>query len=191
MRGAARVHGPADDSARRHGWRWTLACLALVGGVSVLAPIGAGAQSLFRESTGQEPVLPDPMPKVPPPGEALEFYVSPTTTNRFAVDPASFGIDGDTVVRFTLIVTSSTGVRNVSYEALRCDSAEQILLAIARVDGTWSVLRNPQWERLDREGARNRHRPELYSRLCQGSAVIAKTPERLAIRMRSTPFIAP
>ncbi len=191
MRRAARGPGPADESARRRGWRGTLACLALVGIVSALAPTGAGAQSLFRESTGQEPVLPDPMPKVPPPGEALEFYVSPTTTNRFAVDPASFGIDGETVVRFTLIVTSSTGVRNVSYEALRCDSAEQILLAIARVDGTWSILKNPRWERLDREGARNRHRPELYSRLCQGSVVFAKTPERLTIRMRSTPFIAP
>jgi hypothetical protein len=191
MRRASRGPGPAVPPERPRGWRFALACLALAGIASGAAPIDAGAQSLFRESTGQEPQLPDPMPKVPPPGEALEFYVSPTTTNRFAVDPASFGIDGETVVRFTLIVTSSTGVRNVSYEALRCDSAEQILLAVARVDGTWSVLKNPRWERLDRDAGSNRHRPELYARLCQGSAVVARTPERLTIRMRSTPFIAP
>jgi hypothetical protein len=182
---------PAAVPGRRRARRLALAALALIG-VAAGAPPTADAQSVLgREPSGQEAVLPDPMPQVPPPEKTLQFYVSPTTTNRFAIDPASFGIDGQTVVRFTLIVTSATGVRNVSYEALRCDSAEQKLLAVARVDGTWSVVRNARWQRLDRNTASNRHRPELYSRLCEGSVVAAKTPEKLATRVRATATIAP
>lgn len=177
----------ADPPARLPRFACVVGVAVAIGAASTVAP----AQTPFgREFSQQEAVLPDPMPGVPPPEKTLEFYVSPTTTNRFAVDPASFGIDGRTVVRFMLIVTSSSGVRNVSYEAFRCDSAEQRLLAIARLDGTWSILKNSAWEPLDR-ASRNRQRPELYSRLCEGSAVAGRTPEKLEVRMRSRQFIAP
>jgi hypothetical protein len=175
----------ADPPARLSRFAW-IATIAL-GAVAT----GASAQSLLgRDVSHQEAVLPDPMPSVPPPEKTLDFYVSPTTPNRFAVDPASFGIDGRTVVRFMLIVTSSSGVRNVSYEAFRCDSGEQRLLAIANLDGTWSIVQNSVWQPLER-ATRNRQRPELYSRLCEGSAVAGRTPEQLEVRMRTRQFSAP
>lgn len=36
----------------------------------------------------------------------IEFYVSPTTTNRFAIDGATLAIDQERLVRFALVVTS-------------------------------------------------------------------------------------
>lgn len=144
----------------------------------------AVAQSLFRDPGPIiEVTLPDPMPAVPPPERTVGFYVSPTTTNRFAIDPQSLGIDEGKVVRFTLVVTSSSGVRNVSYEAIACDRGEQRLLAIARTDGSWVVLRNSQWRPLDVDDQRNRQMPELYGRFCDGGGAAATTPAGLLERL--------
>ncbi len=171
----------------------SLAVLVLAALVALAAPV-APAQSLFGDdapSPGGEAKIPDPMPVVPPPGEALQFYVSPTTTNRFAVDTESLAVDDERLVRFMLIVTSATGVRNVSYEAFRCDRGEQRVLAIARTDGSWSVLRNSRWVPLNRSDTVNRQHPELYARLCDGGAASALTREGLVRRLRATPRIMP
>jgi len=150
----------------------------------------AGAQSLFLDPGPRvEATLPDPMPAVPPPDRTVGFYVSPTTTNRFAIDPQSLGIDEGKVVRFTLVITSSSGVRNVSYEAFACDRGEQRLLAIARADGSWSVLRNSQWRPLDIDDQRNRQMPELYGRFCDGGMVAARTPAGLLERLAQDPSV--
>jgi hypothetical protein len=170
---------------RRNAGRATRSALALALALTALHP-GAQAQSLFgRDHDAVDAVLPDPMPKVPAPQDTLAFQASATTTNRFAVDPASLAIDGETVVRFMLIVTSAGGVRNVSYEAFRCYSGEQRLLAIARADGTWSVLGKSQWRPLERDDKRNSQYRELYSRLCAGGAAAAQKPEQLADRIRT------
>ncbi len=161
--------------------------LALALALTALHP-GAQAQSLFgRDHTAVDAVLPDPLPKVPAPQDTLAFQGSATTSNRFAVDPASLAIDGETVVRFTLIVTSASGVRNVSYEAFRCYSGEQRLLAIARADGSWSVLAKSEWRPLERDDSRNTQYRELYPLLCAGGAAAAQKPELLAERIRTAP----
>jgi len=158
--------------------------------LACLAPATADAQSLIRDpEPPTEVTLPDPMPGVPPAEQTIGFYVSPTTTNRFAVDPRSIGIDGGKVVRFTLIVTSRSGVRNVSYEAFACDRAEQRLLAIARSDGSWSVLRDSRWRPLNIDDTVNRQMPELYRRFCAGGAAAGTTPKALVARLHSEPGI--
>ena len=155
-----------------------------------LAPATAGAQSLFLDPEPRtEVTLPDPMPVVPPSERAIGFYVSPTTTNRFAVDPQSIGIDGGVVVRFTLIVTSRRGVRNVSYEAFACDRGEQRLLAIARADGSWSVLRDSRWRPLAVDDTVNRQMPELYHRFCAGGKAAGTKPEALVMRLLADPAV--
>lgn len=157
---------------------------------ALLAPAPAQAQNVGLTGPRDQAVeadLPDPMPAVPRAADAVEFYVSPVTTNRFAVDPASLRVERERVVQFMLIVTSGTGVRNVSYEALRCDRGEQRLLAIARTDGSWSVLRNSPWRPLNTSDTVNRHHPELFARLCTGGAAASLDAARLVERLRSGP----
>jgi hypothetical protein len=169
-------------------WLTSLASALLGAVLAALVPSAAGAQSLFRDPEPRiEATLPDPWPSVPPAEKTVGFYVSPTTTNRFAVDPKSIAIDGGKVVRFTLLITSASGVRNVSYEALACDRAEQRLLAIARADGSWSVLRNSSWRPLNLDDTVNRHMPELYRRLCEGGGAAGASPQALVARLLADP----
>ena len=167
-----------------------LALFAVFSVSALLAPGGALAQNVGLTGAREQVVeadLPNPMPAVPKPEDTVEFYVSPVTTNRFAIDPASLRVERERVVQFTLIVTSASGVRNVSYEALRCDRGDQRLLAIARADGSWSVLRNSQWRHLNTEDTVNRHHPELFARLCSGGAAASLDAARLVQRLRSGP----
>lgn len=53
---------------------------------------------------------------------------------RFAIDPKSVSIGKDNVVRYTVLITSKTGARNVNYEGLRCDTGERRIYATLRND---------------------------------------------------------
>ncbi len=68
------------------------------------------------------------------------------TDNTVALDRKALVVGADDVVRYTLVVTSPAGARNVSYEGIRCDPAEWKLYAIGRTDGSWSTPREPAWE---------------------------------------------
>ena len=154
----------------------------------------AGAQSLFGllgdEKPAVEPVLPAALP-VPSSQSLIEFYVSPTTTNRFAIDGATLAIDQERLVRYALVVTSRSGVRNVSYEALRCDRGDRRLLAVGRADGSWALLADSTWRPINGGDAVNRQHLELYSRLCSGGAAAATRPDRLIALLRAEPRIEP
>ncbi len=161
-----------------------------VAALAALAAGTAGAQNVGISGANERSVeasLPDPMPAVPKTEDTVQFYVSPVTTNRFAIDPASLRVESEKVVQFTLIVTSGAGVRNATYEAIRCDRGEQRLLAVARADDTWSVLRNSRWRRLNTDDTVNRQHPELFDRLCSGGAAASLDTARLIARLRSGP----
>ena len=151
----------------------------------------ARAQLIFGKPEGpvQEAAVPQSLPAVSAAQDLVEFYVSPTTTVRFALDPASAAIDGDTVVRFTLVATSASGARNVSYEALRCSSREQRLIAIARPDASWSLLRNSPWRPLRHDDMVNRQHAELFVRLCEAGRAAGSSPQQLLARLRATPAL--
>ena len=160
----------------------------------MLAAPPAGAQSLFGllgdEKPAVEPMLPATLP-VPSSQSLIEFYVSPTTTNRFAIDSATLAIDQERLVRYALVVTSRSGARNVSYEALRCDRGDRRLLAVGRADGSWALLADSTWRPINGGDAVNRQHLELYSRLCSGGAAAATRPDRLIALLRAEPRIEP
>lgn len=67
------------------------------------------------------------------------------TDNTVALDRKALEVGSDEVIRYTLVVTSPKGVRNVSYEGIRCDPAEWKLYAVGRADGTWSTPPEAAW----------------------------------------------
>ena len=89
----------------------------------------AFSQSQFEEDfddsgkTWQEIAVQLPSPPVPE--NLIPFYVSATATQTFALDEKSFSIDKDGVIRFTMVSTSPSGARNISYEGIRCASFEK------------------------------------------------------------------
>lgn len=101
------------------------------------------------------------LPAAPAKENLLPFYVSPSTTMSFAIDATAVSVTPDGVVQFTLVVTSTEGARNVSYEGIRCKTAERKLYATGSADGKWSASRNDAWNQIRDMGA-NRQYAALY-----------------------------
>lgn len=123
------------------------------------------------------------LPPAPAAENLLQFYVSATATQTFAIDAKSLSVGSDGVIRYTLVANSRTGVKNISYEGIRCQSYEKRLYAFGHQDGTWSRSRNDQWERIRSNAANRQHAALAQDYLCQG-LTIAGTAEQLVESIR-------
>lgn len=94
----------------------------------------------------------------PPPSERAlrEFEVSRASSNQFLVDESSLTVGDDGVVRYVLVVRTQGGAQNVSFEGVRCATAEHRIYAFGRPDGKWVSSRREDWERI---GGGNFNRP--------------------------------
>lgn len=86
----------------------------------------------------------------PPPAfdvnKLITFDVPTSLSLVYGVDPATISIsNSDSLVRYVMVATSASGVRNVMYEALRCSTGEFKTYARYSSDGKWSPVSNPQW----------------------------------------------
>lgn len=117
------------------------------------------------------------LPAPPRQENLVPFYVSAAADNRFFVDLISISVGSDGVVRYTLVVVSPSGVRNVSFEGMRCDTWERRLYAFGRADGAWSKSRNNRWERV-REATNNRHHAALFQGYFCPDGIIVRSAEQ-------------
>lgn len=143
--------------------------------------LAAGFDSEYEEKRWEE--IEAQIPPFPRPDSLVSFYVSASTDNQFMVDRDSISVGADGVVRYTLVVTSSSGAQNVSYEGLRCLSAERRLYAFGRSDKTWSKARSNQWVRIQ-GSTLNRHHAALFSEyFCPAGNMVRDADEaRMVLR---------
>lgn len=88
------------------------------------------------------------LPAYPVPGRLIEFDRTSAADFHYFIDPQTLSVDKeDGIVRYVLVARSVSGVQNVSYEGLRCESAEYRFYAFGRADGTWSRSRS-DWRSL-------------------------------------------
>lgn len=133
--------------------------------------------------------LPESMPAIPADSALHPFYVSPTTTNTFGIDPASLRVLGQRIVQFTLVVESLGGVRNIGYDAIDCETGRFQMLAIGQEGQdreSWSVVQDPQWRAWLTGDTVNAQYRELARSWCDGSAV-AGQPAELLRRLDTLP----
>ncbi|TAL97240.1 MAG: hypothetical protein EPN73_07255 [Paraburkholderia sp.] len=71
----------------------------------------------------------DELPPLPQQANLLPFDVSQNTPLHFFLDSKSVSVGSDGVVRYTVVITTPTGARNVNYEGIRCDTYEWRLYA--------------------------------------------------------------
>ncbi|MBU1690106.1 MAG: CNP1-like family protein [Gammaproteobacteria bacterium] len=116
------------------------------------------------------------LPAYPKEENLLPFFVSAATDNRFFVDVASISTGEDGVVRYTMIVKSSAGASNVSFEGIRCANRERKLYAFGRKEGAWSKARFAKWEPI-RYQDRNRQHHMLYDDFFCPNGIIVKNPQ--------------
>lgn len=101
------------------------------------------------------------LPPAPNAANLISIDVGAMTGNQFFVDEQSVSYGSDEVIRYTLVVASPSGARNVSFEGMRCATAERRLYAFGRADGTWSKARSNAWVRIQ-ENNLNRHHAALF-----------------------------
>jgi hypothetical protein len=101
------------------------------------------------------------LPAFPEESGLIPFAVGSVTDTRYFVDGASISIGSDGVVRYTLVIISSGGSRNISFEGMRCATGERRYYAFGRSDKSWSKARGNAWVQI--AGTSNNHHVELYS----------------------------
>ncbi len=119
------------------------------------------------------------LPVAPKDASLLPFYVSAVTTNRFFVDGSSIEVGADGVVRYVLVVLSSEGAKNVTFEGMRCETRERRIYAAGRSDGSWVKFKSNQWEKI-RDAVGNRHHAALFLEyFCPGGNIVRDTTEAI------------
>ena len=89
------------------------------------------------------------LPSYPEAKNLLAFDAGTVTSNQYLVDTTSIKIGEDGVIRFSLVIKSSAGAQNVSYEGIRCATSERKLYALGRDDKTWIQPRVSEWQKLE------------------------------------------
>jgi hypothetical protein len=162
-------------------------------GISAMAlavTIGA-VQAADEDDVGgswsEEQVVP---PAFPRQGDLVELFAGTGASNRFFVDGRSLSVGKDGVVRYVLVVKTSGGATNVTFEGIRCKTGEQKVLALARSDGTWTPARIADWRRIEDKLA-NRHHAVLSRELfCPFASPIRTADEgRDALRRGKHPSL--
>lgn len=149
---------------------------------SIISRSGKAAEEERQSNVWQESNV--SLPTAPLADNFLPFYVSAATSNRFFLDPASLRVERDGVVRYTLLVLTSEGGRNLGFEGIRCETKEWRIYASGRLDGSWSKSRSNQWSRIQ-DVASNRHHAALYlDYFCPGGVIVRNVEEILSALKR-------
>jgi len=124
------------------------------------------------------------LPPFPQPRDLVSFYVGGTFSHRYSIDAASLKAEADGVVRYTLVIESAGGARNVTYEGIRCKTWEKRIYALGRVDGSWTEAKASSWQPM-RTVSHAEHQWALAEEFfCYGRSGVRDTAEAVRV-MRS------
>lgn len=173
-------------------------CLILLAG---LAPAWALAQN--HDPTGnsrfgngyEEPATwaegETEFPAYPGPENLVEFYVSAVTPNRFFIDASTLSVGADDVVRYALVVRTSGGAENTSFEGIHCKEGKWRLYATGRKENKeskWARAHLGEWRPIENKSV-NRHHAALSRDLfCPNGTTLLNADEgRKALRLGKHP----
>jgi CNP1-like family len=104
----------------------------------------------------------DTLPPLPQEANLLPFTVSENTPLSFFIDKNSLSVGTDGVIRYTVVVKSPAGARNVNYEGIRCDNYNWRLYASINEDQNgWDRTVANDFQRIE-NGNLNAYRAALY-----------------------------
>ena len=80
---------------------------------------------------------------------------------KLSIDPAALGVDNG-VVRYTVVLTSPSGARNVFYEGVNCITGRYKRYAYGTADGHFARFPDARWKRIFDSGD-GRYRYQFYN----------------------------
>ncbi len=125
-----------------------------------------------------------PLPPMPDAGKLFALEVPDASRNRYFFDPDSLKVGTDGVTRLTLVTRHQGGNETVTYEGIRCNTAEYRLYGIEN-GGRWVEPKRSPWRPIPL-GHYKHLRSELYNTvLCKDGFPMA--PERVIKNLRYPP----
>ena len=178
----------------KHWWVILLAGIAGTAAAQALDPYGPGSpgysnnfeeEAPWREQRDVEP------PAFPKQENLREFYVSAVATNKYLVDASTLAVGaGDGVVRYVLVVQTSGGATNVSFEGINCKERTWKHYATGRSDGTWAKSRvlRVDWRPIENKPVNRHHAALSRDFFCPvGNAIGSADEGRNALRLGKHP----
>lgn len=120
------------------------------------------------------------LPPAPADADLLEFSVSGVAPHRYFLDRRSIDVGTDKVVRYTVVVQSRGGVKNVFYEGLRCETAETRRYAHAQPDGSWTRASAGSWKPVALRSGLSFHKALFEDVFCPGDIRVKNGLEAVA-----------
>ncbi len=158
--------------------------------LALLAACGSDVSKWERENEArlakdENEVLPK-RPPFPQPASLIQFSPRSASEFRFYVDGATLEVLPKGVIRYVLVARSPSGIDNISYESMRCQSAEFRIYALGQADGTWGG-RATEWRSI--AAAKQPSRIALHRDFfcAQGTWVSSVDEGRMALRRGGHP----
>jgi len=110
---------------------------------------------------------------------------------RYFIDQRSLNVSAnDNVARYTIVIMPPSGLRNVFYEGIRCDTNEYKIYATALWGEQFNAIANSKWNAIVDKGV-NVYRHDLFKYfLCHNSLIKANKKDILqALRYPPDNFI--
>lgn len=136
----------------------------------------------FDESKAEKwKELESPLPAWPEDAHLIRARMPVTYTLKVYIDEKSITLPADGIARFTLVVESSSGVRNVFYEGYYCETREYKTYATGTPDKTFEPVKKPKWERVQYYDVNAFRFQLLRYHVCN--------PESLSLALRPQDFV--
>lgn len=107
---------------------------------------------------------------------------------RFGVDPATFTITGDGVIRYVMVAQGAgSGTLSAMYEGIRCAAGEFKTYARFNASGQWAPVSNPQWRPLN-DNNTSRHALALARQgACDGRSAMGRSVQEIVNALKNPP----
>ena len=91
------------------------------------------------------------LPSPPRDGNLILMDI-PHSRNKYYIDARSVSVGKDRVGRYTVVIETPSGVRNIFYEGIRCGPETVRTYAYAIGNGPFNLIRNSSWKPINRSG---------------------------------------
>lgn len=176
----------ATTGQRIRGWGLTILLTALPGVTAADEEMGWTPEHIppaepWREQDTGLPAFPDSSRLL----EVSDY--SGDFPYRVSIDPDSLAVGADGVVRYTVVVVSTAGAKNISFEGIRCKTREFRRYAYG-VNAGWQRIESVPWQPV-RDGGMGHYRNVLWrDYLCDAENPGLK-PDEMLRRIRYSPEI--
>ena len=126
-----------------------------------------------------------------PRDENLILMDIPHSRLKYYIDSKSVSVGKDRVGRYTVVIVSPSGVRNIFYEGIRCGVEQVRTYAYAIGKGSFNLMSGSKWQQILRSGANvHRYRDHLLSFYFCSNDRLRDSVQEIVRRLRYPPSLS-